>query len=235
MRSRAVLASIPNAMLGLDSIHLDAVGLQLLEKEVVRDRNARMRAWSSGEGDGVALFFFSVPPDLAAPLTDLDGLRRDFRSKVPALLELERVRIEGCDFMRTIFKQPQQPHGMAYVGTLLLPFRDCSWVVKAQCEERGITGVREAVILDRRISDLKLPGIEGWQADRYDPSFRAPLQRNLAEAEEYDAEFPDHPLSRLRRLLQRLVDGIRLEDDVRALPPFAGSAPPPPRKKWWPF
>jgi hypothetical protein len=222
-------------MLGLDSINLDAVGLQLLEKEVVRDRNARMRAWSSAEGDGIALFFFSVPPDVAAPLTDLDGLRRDFRSKVPALLELERVRIDGCDFMRTIFKQPQKPHGMAYVGSLLLPFRDCSWVVKAQCEERGVTGMREALILERRLSDVKLLAMEGWQADPYDPSFRAPLQRNLAEAEEYDAEFPDHPLSRLRRLLRRLSVGIRLEDEVRALPPFAGPPPPAPRKRWWPF
>ena len=56
-----------------------------------------------------------------------------------------------------------------------------------------MTGIREAVILDRRFSEVKLPTLEGWQADPYDPSFHAPLQRNLAEAEEYDAEFPDHP------------------------------------------
>ena len=32
-----------------------------------------------------------------------------------------------------------------------MPFRDCSFVLKIQCEERGVTGVREAVLLDEKL------------------------------------------------------------------------------------
>ena len=214
-------------MVGLDSVRFDTSDFSLSEQEIVHSRTESVRAWSTAEGDGVGLFFFSLPPDLAGPIDDLASIRQQYRRAGAAIIEVEPLRLDGCDGLRVIVKVPQSPHGMTYVGGLTLPFRDCSWVLKAQCQERGTTGVRDAVILDRRIADVKLPSLEGWQRDPYEPGFRAPLQRNLSEAEEYDAEFPDHPLSRLRRLLPRLSDTLRVGDEVRALPPFRGPSRKP--------
>jgi len=221
-------------MLGLDSVRFDTSGFELSEREIVRSQTERLRAWQSAEGDSVGLFFFSMPPDLAGPLGDLASIRQQYRLGGAALIDVEAVKLDGCDGLRTIVKMPQAPHGMTYIGGLTLPFRDCSWVLKAQCEERGTTGMREMIVLDKRIDDVKLPSLEGWQSDPYDSGMRAPLQRNLSEAEEYDPEFPDHPLSRLRRLLPCLSDTLHVVDEVRALPPFRGPQARP-RRKWWPF
>jgi hypothetical protein len=221
-------------MLGLDSVRFDTSGFELSEPEIVRSQTERLRAWQSAEGDGVGLFFFSMPPDLAGSLDDLASIRQQYRLGGAALIEVEKVTLDGCDGLRTIVKIPQAPRGMTYIGGLTLPFRDCSWVLKAQCQEHGTTGVREAIVLDERVDDVKLPSLEGWQGDPYDPALRAPLQRNLSDAAEYDAQFPDHPLSRLRRLLPRLSGTFHVVDEVRALPPFPGPQARP-RRKWWHF
>ena len=67
--------------------------------------------------------------------------------------------------------------------------------------------MREAVVLDQMVAAGRITFQEkderilGWTQDPYDPTLDAPLLRNLAEDEQYDAQFPDHPLSRLRSIL----------------------------------
>lgn len=46
--------------------------------------------------------------------------------------------------------------------------------------------------------------LEGWVQDPYDPRYRGVALRSIADNEEYDAQFPDHPLSRLRSTLSDL-------------------------------
>jgi hypothetical protein len=46
---------------------------------------------------------------------------------------------------------------MTYVGSLTIPFLDFSFVIKVQCEEKGATGIREAVLLDRRLESGEMP------------------------------------------------------------------------------
>ncbi len=38
---------------------------------------------------------------------------------------------------------------MAYIASITIPFENCSYVVKIQADEIGITGMRDALILDR--------------------------------------------------------------------------------------
>jgi hypothetical protein len=40
------------------------------------------------------------------------------------------------------------------------------------------------------------------------------------DAEVFDAEFPDHPASRVRRVLQRVAGSLRVEPAVARLPAF---------------
>ena len=48
------------------------------------------------------------------------------------------------------------------------------------------------------------------------------LPSNVADRPEYDAQVPQHPLTRLRVLLGHLQATARVSDAFRGLPPFPG-------------
>jgi hypothetical protein len=100
---------------------------------------------------------------------------------------------------------------MFYQGAFTLPFRDFSFVVKVQCREAGITGIREAILFDQRRAGGAMPSL-----DKAGP----PFPDWNPDAAEHDAKFPTHPISRLRRLLAHIAQSATMEETVRALPPF---------------
>jgi hypothetical protein len=122
------------------------------------------------------------------------------------------IRVEGFDAVLQIVKVPQQPSGMAYIESIITPFRDCSYVIKMQCREVGITGVREAVLLDRMIAAGMVDIEKLVQGDWPDLGF---------DDEEYDVEFPQHPLSRVRRGMRSIRESLKIDSELKALPPFA--------------
>jgi hypothetical protein len=99
-----------------------------------------------------------------------------------------------------------------------LPFRDFSFVLKAQSEEYGTTGIREAVVLDEHFRAGRDP--EEAFADVYDVKLKTQPLRNISEDEKYDAKFPQHPLSRARRLMRHLVSTLVVGPEVKAATPF---------------
>lgn len=124
--------------------------------------------------------------------------------------------------MAIITKLPQIPHGMSYNGLIFLPFRDFSYSLYMRFEEVGVTGMRDAVILDllMQSGDVTVsthttpPIISGLSEDLYDPTLRGPLVRSKAEREEYDEKFPDHPLSKLRSCMRRVKQALIIDPVV---------------------
>jgi hypothetical protein len=100
--------------------------------------------------------------------------------------------------------------GMTYLGSLTLPFKNFSYVLKIQCEERGPTGLREAVLLDKLIGEKKVhldaagKIVGHWNPD--DPQFDDAIQA--------------HPLSRLRRVLCKIQPAIRIDPKTKSSPGF---------------
>ncbi len=192
------------------------------------------RVWYSPANDGVGLYCFGVPPDIIYDLADMQAIRNFYRQTASkaglAIIEVDTAMIENCKVIRTIIKVPQQPSGMTYLGSITLPFRDFSYVLKVQCAEQGVTGLREAVVLDQLIKSdtvtfLPEEGeIQGWMQDPYDPAIQAPLMRNRSEAIEYDETFPDHPLSRARQVLNHIQKTMVIAPEIRSAPPFVGQA-----------
>jgi len=78
-------------------------------------------------------------------------------------------------------------------------------VVKLQSFEDGVTGVREAVWLDRHLA-------AGGSIDD--------LAGGGPEDEAWDELFPQHPLSRARRLLPILLASLALDPAAPPLEPF---------------
>jgi len=215
---------------GASKPSLDAVSFDTTEYESQGEpEQGRLRVWFSPDGDGIGLYFFGKPPDLPANARTAAELRDYYDGVARAaggveLVEASVCRAGQCQAVRVIFKTRQQPSGMTYVGSLTIPFREFSFVAKIQCEERGTTGVREAVLLDRRLQSGEVPSVSegrmhlpGWDPD----------------AEGFDAGFPDHPVSRVRRVLRHVAASLMIEPAIARLPGFplpeVSQVPPGPR------
>ena len=115
------------------------------------------RVWHTPAGDALGIFYFPLKPDIGADVRSVEKIRQAIRPRVTAagaaIIELETTETDSCLALRQIIKVPQQPHGMTYVGSLLLPFRDFSFVIKVQCQEHGTTGMRDAIIANEALGD----------------------------------------------------------------------------------
>lgn len=169
--------------------------------------------WRDPSGDVISLNLF--PADEALPsLTDTQGLRAYCRrvatSQSSGLVEVtSAVGAEGPCVVY-IYKRLRIP-AFTFFGVIATPVPCGTWVWMIVAYERGTTGVREALVTSRLVNSgqLSLHSYEGsWAQDPYDPSFRdvdRGTLRYISDAIEYDPDFPDHPLSKVRRELPRLL------------------------------
>jgi hypothetical protein len=209
-------------MPSLDSVTLDTSGFRLHEE------SDRQRVWSTPAGDSVELYYSPLRPDIHGDVQFVDAIRHVMRSRAAALgaaiIEVDITTVDGCLALRQILKFPQQPYGMTYLGSLILPFRDFSFVVKVRCCERGLTGIRDTVIGNEAWADGRVPGdaagFQEWMHDPYDPTLNTGFHYNLSEASDYDSRFPTHPLSRLRSVLRYLQPTIQVTSEVRRSPEY---------------
>lgn len=190
------------------------------DKEAIRWMNPQQSAL-------IVLHFFDKEPDLPTA-QDLDYLKRFYRniaaSSNGGIIETEIINIHAIPCVKTIVKIPQQETGMAYIASITIPFKDCSYVVKIQADEIGITGMRDALILDRLMKTGEVEAdedaIKNWVEDPYDPEFKQGTLMNKSEQEKYDHEFPEHPLSIARSLIRSIAATIIFKSDIKELSPF---------------
>lgn len=208
---------------------LDQVSFDVTRHTFKGDRD-NVRVWSTPQGDAIELYHHAKAPDIEAAPGDGAGLRR-FYERLAAeagvgVLEVDTVTVDGVVAVRTLCKAPQEPSGRTYIGSLTLPFRDFSYVLKTLCPEHGMTGLRDSIVLDEllRSGAVRLDGeprqAVGWSVD---PQVTyGPLVYNRSESPEYDARFPEHPISRARAILRHLEATTRVSEAVRRAAPFVG-------------
>jgi hypothetical protein len=150
--------------------------------------------------------------DFGAPLTDLDTAREMIRifcsSSGSGLVSADVVEIDGFPSLKIIQKEPQKPTGMSYLAILMIQCKGCFFNIMLKSLEVGYTGVRDAIVLDRyfqRSVETDGSGMPvGWFQDPYNPYVKDSIMRNPSDDETYDLEFPEHPLSRVRRYCREL-------------------------------
>jgi hypothetical protein len=209
-------------MPSLASVTFDASGFHF------QDERDGARVWHTPAGDAIGIFYFPLKPDIDADVRSVEKIRQAIRPRVTAagaaIIELETTTTDGCLALRQIIKVPQQPHGMTYVGSLILPFRDFSFVIKVQCQEHGMTGIRDSIIANEALGDGRVTWdreeVKGWMYDPYDSALHRGFHWNLSDAPEYDVRFPNHPLSRLRPVLAHLELTLRVTNEVKESPPY---------------
>jgi hypothetical protein len=211
-------------MPSLDSITFDTTGL------IPQGDKNGVRVWQTPEGEGVGIYYFPIPPDILADINSLESVSSFYgimiaEAKNVTGISIGSVDIDDCKFVKMIIKVHQQPFGMSYIGSLTLPFRDFSFVVKMQCVEHGTTGMRESIVADELLGkgEIKIDKsgkLEGWEMPLVSPQSKV-WKMNKAEAVEYDVRFPNHPLSILRRTFDQIEKSLKVSDDVKREPKFS--------------
>lgn len=171
-----------------------------------------------------------------------DHYRTSFAKQGMGLIECDVLDLEGVPAVRAIGKIILKPTAAAYAGTIALPLPKESYVLNVVAREAGITGIRETAVMLKVSTELEKEGfaldlpseeqskdkkspinwrnastgdVLHWMQDPYDPRIQGPCLRNMADAPEHDAGFPQHPLSLVRRTLQCLGEGIRFSADLK--------------------
>jgi hypothetical protein len=118
---------------------------------------------------------------------------------------------------------------MDYIGSYTLLSATFRYVIEVRATEHGITGLRDTLVANEFLPDILEmsadgPILRGWFQDPYDPTYTMGILRNQSEDPKYDDQFPDHPLSRVRRYLATIAQSITIDETVKNTPPFRGPA-----------
>ncbi|WNI26105.1 hypothetical protein [Streptomyces sp. ITFR-16] len=182
-------------------------------------------AWADDQDTVVSLHFFALEPDLPAGLDDGPALRHALTHHTAraggGLIEASVKKLGELPALRQILKLPlpDRPSGQAFIGSYTVPRAGCSTVVKVQAVERGMTGMREAVVM------AEVGPQDYFRPHPYAPDVQGGLPFHDGDHARWDAEFPDHPLTRVRRTLDTLAQAVTVAPEFAALPPFAGPGP----------
>ncbi len=205
--------------------------IQFVDSNWVNTQNqADVKIWENDIGDLVSLNFFPLKPDLPASLKkrNLSKIRKSFRhllySMEKGMVSVDIITVTQFPCLEVIIKQPQQPTGMTYIGSITIPFQDFSFVIKYVCQEYGMTGLRDTIV------NISHGEEKRWFRDPYDPRYDQIAMYNLSDRIEYDSKNPTHPLSRVRRYLSNVENVIQISPELTNYPLFEFS-----HKSWWQF
>jgi hypothetical protein len=190
---------------------------------VLYEQDKTISSWHNEAGNAVLSFiFFDKKPDMPIAARNIDAYRSLYRmaalQQEGGIIESDFVDLKGITALRFIIKVPMDEYGTRYLSAVTIPFRNCSYVIRVQAEEAGTTGIRDAFVASQLMATGEIKagdnGFENWFADPYDKIFSKGRLMNKSEDRKYDAEFPNHPLTTVRQMLQKLETEIRFEPEI---------------------
>ncbi|WP_198407241.1 hypothetical protein [Nocardia terpenica] len=174
-------------------------------------------------GDVVTLTYIDAVPDLPAPLSDADTLRRrltELQAEFGCLVEAHVITVDSQPAVLRVekFPLPDRSSGLGFTAGIVIPKATCSAIVKIMCAETGRSGVREAAVVPK----VGFPNM--FPPHPYAADVKGRLPYNVADELRWDPMFPEHPLSRARRWIIHVSRTARIDPRFAALPPFPGPA-----------
>ena len=155
-----------------------------------------------------------IPAAQAMPYDDpqsvIDGIHAVLADDQGLIAVEKGVTKAGRRFIYSIVKSLNETHGVQYCLTLHAEYPECAVLIQGFFDEAGTTGMRDAMVYAMLSNEGKVKatenGIEGWNEDPCDPEYKKGNCMNCSERMEYDALFPDHPLSEARRFVAELTE-----------------------------
>jgi len=136
----------------------------------------------------------------------------DFSSSLVEARPLESTTVRG---LVCIMKGDTRP-GYVYAGRLHVLLEHQTVIFFLVAGEQGVTGRREAAVTTEALRagvielDAAAGKVKRWFKDGYDPKYDARTIRSIADDGSYDARFPDHPLSRIRKRLRQIESSFSI-------------------------
>ena len=181
-------------------------------EEVERKRD--FVVWRNQAGDVLSLAAIDEP-GAWSNASDTDAVRNLARAHAEecgaGLVEASIVSPSDPRIVSFIYKKLVGT-GFRFNGIQIVISKPFSWIWTVVDQEKGTTGVREAVVTDRMIGEgsLTLESYESdWARDPYYPDYVGVDRRNLryiSDDPKYDGQFPHHPLAMIRRRFGDLKD-----------------------------
>lgn len=210
--------------ISIDLIEIPTFGFQQISSK--RD----IKLWNDNNSRELSLHFFKKKPDL--PFLDKENLITFFRNQVStnngAIIEIESFKINDFDIVKTILKfnignNELGLNQIVYLGSLIIPFKNYSFVIKINSFDEGVTGIRESIIFNdllvEKDGDLFLVQ-ESWSKDPYDSEFKSDFLMNTSELEIYDEKFDEHPLTLIRNKLKMIEKEIKFDHELKNIEKF---------------
>ena len=138
----------------------------------------------------------------------IDGIHRTL-SDTQGLVEVNAGTTKhGKKYVYSIVKSKLKPCGTQYILTINIDMNKNTTNIQAFFDEVGMTGFRDSTILNKMIGEgtITLPNMDDWFQDPYDKNYKKGLRMNLSEQSEYDAFFPQHPLSEARSFIEYVIN-----------------------------
>lgn len=175
-----------------------------------------LRVWRTPDGDVLSLAMLDESAASLSAFSDETALRPWSRSIAEdANAGLIEVRVADSS-ASLIYKRLAQP-AYIFTGILFLKRHAAREVWTAVSGEKGVSGVREAVVAAELFKSGKFSSKADfeqlWASDPYDADYRGAdrsVLRFVSDDECYDERFPDHPLSKVRRLLLAVPGSSRV-------------------------
>jgi len=177
------------------------------------------RSWSDPQtGDRIALQVSEGPPFDASWMSDPAALRRGFAgmfAEAGCLIQADLVPFGGAQAVWQLVKVPlpNAPSGQIFLSIFTLTKAPQYAQLIYHAPEYGTTGMREAMVM------MRLGNPDSWVMPHpYDPDLKTRLPFHRGDDPAFDAQFPDHPLSRARRWAGRTAQSAQVHPQFAALP-----------------
>lgn len=201
----------------LDMVRFDSNAWQFHKKR--RDSIT----WTNDAREKITLTYLPAPfraTDSPMSIAELRNLiRGEVQQQDGGILSIDLLQLNGLSIIETLYKVRYRS-GFTFIGTLTVLCGDSTYIVRIVAPEVGTTGKREGVVIASLLSRGSLradPVTNSWlnfAADPYDPSVKGSCLRNKADDEDYDRIFPDHPLTRTRKLLADIRSTMHFHPDL---------------------
>lgn len=115
----------------------------------------------------------------------------------------------GNPYILSIVKTKTGQPGVQYGLTMDVGLGDAAMHVQGFFDEKGVTGIRAAAVFSALRNKGEIgPEMQGWSRDPYDGAYERGFLMNMSEGEDYDAMFPEDPLSMARAFARCVTSGM---------------------------
>lgn len=198
----------------VDDVQFDTTGWELRERQECRV------LWGNSHGDVLSKRYSPGTPKTPGPFR-VQALKNYLYDQIAsiagAVISLDLLQVKGVAVTKLVYKVAQPQDRFGYVGTLSIAYRDFSYTIKLQTlersgdEARGLhvwNQLQESYPPETDLSSL-------WFEPVSNHLSHSPVLRCRADNEIWDHSFPDHPLSRLRFELIRIVPSLAVDRMVK--------------------